>query len=110
MLIAECHRFERQDRFARLVHRLDRFLETLRGGGCAEVTIGIDNYPYASGNRGPTDAGDKGARVSPFGANADAPGLASYTSIADIDIVIARGEIHTGINAQGDVAFAGCVF
>ena len=33
-------------------------------------------------------------------ADADRVGLAGNTLVADIDIVIARGEIFTGINAQ----------
>jgi SpoVK/Ycf46/Vps4 family AAA+-type ATPase len=39
----------------------------------------------------------------------DSPGLASLTSVADIDIVIAGGEIPTGVKAQCDVAAAGPV-
>ena len=42
-------------------------------------------------------------------ADADGVGLARNTSVADIDIVIARGEIATGLKAQGDVVAAGGV-
>ena len=35
--------------------------------------------------------------------------FASHTKVADIDIVIASGEIHTGFKAQCDVAAAGSV-
>jgi hypothetical protein len=41
--------------------------------------------------------------VSPSGANADSAGLGCNTGIADIDIVIARGEIGTGAIAYCDV-------
>ena len=37
----EGDRFEREDRFARLVRGLDRALETLRGGCRAKVTGGV---------------------------------------------------------------------
>jgi hypothetical protein len=42
-------------------------------------------------------------------ANADGVGLATDTLIADIDIEIARSEIITGVNSQGDVVTAGRV-
>ena len=53
VLVAEGDRFEREDRFARLVHRLDRVLETRRGDDRAELTVGIDDYAYASRPRSP---------------------------------------------------------
>ena len=46
VLVAEGDRLEREDRFARLVHRLDRFLESRRGNDRAEVTVGIYDYGY----------------------------------------------------------------
>jgi len=42
-------------------------------------------------------------------ADADGAVVAGEPAVADIDIAIARGEIKTGISAQGDVAAAGCV-
>jgi hypothetical protein len=67
-------------------------------------------------NRNTTNAGDKGARqddrkaLTPAddtaefdGADADGVGLASSTSVADIYIVITRGEIFPGSEAQCDV-------
>jgi hypothetical protein len=39
MLVTESYRFERKDRFARLVHRFDGFLKTRRGCGRAELTV-----------------------------------------------------------------------
>ena len=93
VLVAEGHRLKREDRFARLVHRLDLVLETRRGSGRAEVTVGIHDDRYASGNGCPADAGDKGGRLRSLRADADGVGLASNARVADIDIVIARGEI-----------------
>ena len=45
----------------------------------------------------------------PARADANGVGLASNTTIADVDIVIARGEIVAGCNAQCDVVAAGGV-
>jgi hypothetical protein len=42
-------------------------------------------------------------------ADANGVGLGRNTQVADIDIVIARGEISTGSWAQGDVAAARCI-
>src|SRR5439155_2232030 len=109
MFIMERYRSQREKGFARLVHRLDRVLETLRGDNCAEVTIGIDDYPYASSNGCSTNTGDKRMRVSSFCANADVIGLASFTFVANIDVVTAGGEIGSGGIAQGDVAASRCV-
>ena len=55
-----------------------------------------------------TDAGDKSAVVRALSADADFVGLARHSSVADIDIVTARGEIRYRLKAQGDVATAGC--
>ena len=109
VFVAEGHRFERENRFARLVHGLDLVLETLRGNYRAEVTAAIYNYPYTSGHSDPANAGDKRVRVSSYRADADCAGLASNTSVADVNIVTARREILTSSCAQGDVAEAGCV-
>jgi len=109
VLVAEGDRFERENRFARLVHRLDVVLETLRGKYRAELTVGIYNYPYASCNRCPANAGDKGGRLGSFGADADGAGLASTTNVADINIVIARSKKKAGCFAQTNVTGAGGV-
>jgi hypothetical protein len=45
MLVAKGHRFQRKNRFARLVHRFDPVLETLGGNDRAELTVSIDYYP-----------------------------------------------------------------
>src|SRR6266481_6469668 len=104
MLVAEDDGFQREDRFASLVHRLNRFLETFGGHHRTEMAVGVDDYPYASSDGRPTNAGDKRMRVSSFCANADVIGLASFTFIAYIDIVTARGQIDTGRIAYRDVA------
>ena len=65
--------------------------------------------PTPLGNRCPANAGDKGFRLSSGCADADGSGLARDTTVANIDIVTARGEIDTGMKAQCDVVAAGCV-
>ena len=52
VLVAEGHRFERQDRFARLVHGLDLVLEPARGDKGADLVIGIDVNRPARRHRG----------------------------------------------------------
>jgi hypothetical protein len=74
-----------------------------------EVAAGIYNYPYASRHRDPAYAGNKCVYLSPLLVDADFVGLASNTFVADIDIVVAHGEIVTGRSAQRDVVAAGCV-
>src|SRR5436190_979625 len=125
VFVAEGHRFERENRFARLVHGLDLVLETLRGNYRAEVTAAIYNYPYTSGHSVPANAGDKGVSLPLVTAVADADcvGFAyrgcwhrvsrlflfGYGVGDDVNIVTARREILTGSCAQGDVAPADCV-
>src|SRR5260370_3158379 len=93
VLVAEGHWSKREDRFACLVHWFDLVLKPLRGNYRAEVTVGIYNYPHASGNRCPANAGDKCVRLSAFGADADSVSLGRNTLIANIDVVTTGGEI-----------------
>src|SRR5204863_1603560 len=106
---AEGDGFQREDRFARLVHRLNRFLETFGGHHRTEMAVGVDDDAYACCHGRPTNAGDKRMRVSSFCANAHVIGLASFTFIANVDIVTARGEIDSGRIAYRDVAASRCV-
>ena len=53
-------------------------------------------YSYAAGTVAPQMPAIK-CGMPEFLADADRAGLASHTSIADIDIVIARGEIEAGL-------------
>ena len=79
VLVAEGYRLQREDRFARLVHRLDCILETLRGDDCAEVAVGIDNDPHTSGDGDPTNASEISVGLSSYRADADGVGLGSNT-------------------------------
>ena len=93
LFITEGDRFKRQNRFARLVHRLNLVLESSRGDKRADLVVGIDvNCP---GRR------DRGVNISDPGGVA----LASNpkNACADTDIATAGGEIIAGIEAQSDI-------
>jgi hypothetical protein len=55
----KCHRLESQNRFTRLVDRLDLVLETLRGNYRAEVAIAVYDDCHAACNSCSTDAGSE---------------------------------------------------
>src|SRR5437899_2810061 len=107
VLVTEGHRFEREDRFACLVHRFDRVLETLRGDNRAEMAAGINNDPDTSSNRYSTNPGDKGFRLSSCRANANRIGVTRSTRVADLDIAVAIEESRPGVKAQCSVITAG---
>src|SRR5436853_1228242 len=99
----EGDRFQPENGFARLVHRFDRVLETLRGRCRAKLTGGV----YLNGcacNCCPIDARNKGFCLCSALADANGVGFTSDTSVANIDIVTTRGEIFTCGNTQRDVA------
>src|SRR5438477_7397565 len=99
----EGDRFERENGFARLLHRFDSILETLRGRCRAKLTGGV----YLDGcacNCCPIDARNKGSCLCSALADSNRIGFTSDTSVANIDIVTTRGEIFTCGNTQRDVA------
>src|SRR4030095_2960845 len=55
------------------------------------------------------NASNESAVVRVLSADADFVGLACHSSVSDIDIVTARGEIHTGLTHHGDIDAAGYV-
>src|SRR6266705_800546 len=59
VLVTEGYRFERENRFARLVHRFDCILESLRGNDSAELTLRVDNNTDASRYSDPANSGDE---------------------------------------------------
>ena len=54
------------------------------------MTAGVYDNCYICWNGCPTDAGDKGSRLSSYRAEPDGVGVTSNTQVADIDIEIAR--------------------
>ena len=109
MLVAEGDRLQGQDRFTRLVHRLNLFLEALGRNDRAEMTVRIDNDSNSSGYNNSANTGNKGVALRSFGADTDATGFACYPRVTDIDIVTAGGEITAGMKAERNVEVAGRV-
>src|SRR5439155_24092189 len=109
MLVAERYRFERQDRFARFIHRLNRVLETLRGNDRAKLTIAINYYPDTPCNSDATDARDKGPTVSCCRADADGSEFVNSSPTFDVDVITARSVTYTGFMSYRDVVAAGGV-
>ena len=103
MLVAEGHRFECQNRFARLVHWFDRVLEPVRGNDCAEVTIGAHNYPYSISDSDPADSSDKGVSLDARCADANRVRVNSPSRMANIDVVAALLDIFAGKSAHRNV-------
>src|SRR5437660_11348525 len=103
MLVAEGHRFQRQDRFACPVHRLDSILIAFRGDDRA------DDDSYATRHRHSADASDKSSLLYAGRADPDFVGFARDTRVPNVDVVLASGEISTGRNTQCDVEAAGSV-
>ena len=69
----------------------------------------VDHY-RCTGDSDSIDAGDVCVRLSSCRANPNSVRLRIGTArVADIDIVIARGEIEAGVMAQGDVVVASVV-
>ena len=91
MLVAKGHRFQRQDCFACLVHRLDRILVTGRRDDRAQLTVSIDYYPDTPCNGDATDTGDKSPPL--LRADANGSGFGRPSTAVDIDIVTACREI-----------------
>ena len=108
--VTEGHRLECEERFARLVHRFNVFLESCRRIVGPEAAGGInENRSRSPRNNHPANAGDISGRLGSLGADPDRAGLPRYTKVANIDVVIASGEIRPGIVPQADVAVAGGV-
>ena len=93
---------------ARLVHGLNPLLETLRGGFGAESTVLIHPNLHTS-DCCITNTGDKRFRLRALCADADRVRFVANTLVAYIDVVIASGEMRSGVSAQGSVAAAGRV-
>jgi len=106
----ESHWLERQDGFARFVHRLNLFFEPARGADRAELAGGGYENWYSIRVSGchPTNASDKCGRLH----ITDAGGVVveKITAVADLNIVIAllvhTADTGTGLVAQGDVIAA----
>src|SRR5207247_9370250 len=109
--VVERHWFESEDGFACFVHRFNLFLKPLRGASRAQLTRRVYHHCYRVRIycRNVTDAGDKGRGLCSIRADADRADFGSNTFVADINIIIARGERVTSCKAQCNVVEAGGV-
>src|SRR5262249_10489324 len=92
-LVTEGHRFESENSFTRLVHRLDVILKTRFRGRRAKLAVGVYLNGKAS-NCCCRNAGDKSAVLTDVDAlDPDGNGvcLCGNTKVANIDIERARG-------------------
>ena len=72
------------------------------------MTVAIYNNSRAR-NGPPANASDECRSLRSLLADTNGIGFPSNTSVKNIDVVTACGEIFTGVMAQCDVAVAGCV-
>ena len=101
VFVAKSHRFERQERFAGAVHRLDLLFEPPRRAQRAELADGVYHDWYRVGN----------CRCHPANVANKATVAHVFTGkeSADADDVSGRGNIATGLSAQDRVVAAGRV-
>src|SRR5215217_3215965 len=92
----KCHRFEREDSFARFVHRLNLFLEPTRGTHRTELAERVDQHRYGVGV-----LRCHSANLADKAAAADVE-----TSVANTNNVIGRGDVAAGKKPQGDITDA----
>ena len=110
MLVVKGHRLQREDPFARVIHRLDPVLITGRGYDCTKTTVAINDHANPSGDGLSANSGDKCRCLILLHSNADRAGfVGTIAKTADIDIVTAGGEKIPGLKAQCDVAVTGGV-
>src|SRR2546430_7077197 len=73
------------------------------------MTVGIDDYPYASGHRCAADSSHKCSILISLCANSERTRLSSYTLITNVDIVFSGCEVCSGQFPYSDIAIAACV-
>src|SRR5262249_3956017 len=93
LFVAEGHRFQCEDSFACLVHRLDGVLETLRRNDRSEVPGEIRDYADAARHHYAVDSRDVRIGLRSNLAYANGFGLGGHTSISDVNIVDTGCEI-----------------
>src|SRR2546430_8338586 len=73
------------------------------------MTVGVDDYPYASRHGDSVNPGDEGIGLCSHLAYANGFGLGGHTFIAYVDIVTACREAEACIIAQCHVERTGCI-
>jgi hypothetical protein len=93
-LVVESHWLKREHGFAGLIHWFDLLLKSPRRTHRAQLAVGVYNDTYGVGNSRchTTNGSDKGSCLR-FAPDTDGAGFAGKTKVANVDIVIAGGEI-----------------
>src|SRR5205814_9622415 len=107
VLVMEGDRLEPENGFARLLHRFDRVLKTLRGGCRAKLTGGVYLNSCAR-NCCPIDARITGFCLCSVRPDANRFRFTRDTSVSDIDTAVSDRKIRTGSIAQCDIGVTGC--
>jgi len=94
-LVAESDGSQRENHFARHVHRFDCLFVANRGRLDTKLTTAVYSNRLPLGDGHSPYTGYERRRLSSVRADADRIGLGSNTIIADIDIVTACGKINT---------------
>src|SRR5207244_12265360 len=89
VLIAEGHRLECKDRFARVVHGLDFLLKASRRGDRPEMASGIDPHRGTRSERRPKNPSNISSRLPATHAEPACICLTCDTPVADVAIVAA---------------------
>src|SRR6266480_6307751 len=101
LLITKADRFKRENSFARFAHRVDILFESRRGANHTELAIGITKDRNAPWGVCSTDSADKSVGDIRI-IDPDGVALACNTAndVANINVVIAKGQIGTGAITQ----------
>src|SRR5205814_356847 len=107
--VAEGYGLQCEYGLARLVHRLDAFLEPHRGLDCAKLAISADSDSKAVCDRGPIDACDIGSCLFCRSANTNSAGITRLSGWSDVNIIGASRDISSSVTSDGNVESARCV-
>src|SRR5204863_4660138 len=98
--VAEGDGFQRQDRFACLVHRLDCFLKACGGGVRAKMAVGVHDNWYTCWNGCPSNPCNVCIRLRSCCPDANGVGFTRDTSVIYRDIVVAVGGMRTAAESN----------
>src|SRR5206468_11188782 len=100
LLVAERDWFKREDRIARIAHRLDLLLKACRGCCDAKLTASVYNNGCACDCCATDSLNETPCLCGP---NPNSVRLARCSPIADVDVVTTNGQIGSGIETQSDI-------
>src|SRR5207244_7581756 len=106
LLVTESNGLEREDRFARLTHWLDRLFVTTGRHNRAEATISADDDRDSIGHSRSANAGNIRRGVNLRRTNVDGIALGRDTRVPEIDIVVTVRQVSTRLIAECGVRAA----